>query len=138
MTTPSHTYFVGEADSEGIADTIYKNKSTSVNKIVGSGNPSRHHLSSTTESSSHYDRFPNSDYSHPTFVNITTRDSLFESATINSIIRSTAKPSPDNNQQPIVASSTSIQSDKPINESESLNKLSTGIIINHFNLRKVM
>jgi len=128
MTTPDNTFFGGEVDSEEVADTIYRNKTTSVNKIVDSGNPSRYHFSSTTESSSHYDRFPSSDYGYSKFVNTTTRDSLFESATMNLIVRSTAIPSIDNNQPQKVASATSVQNDDPIDESESLHKLSTGNI----------
>lgn len=135
MSSPD-THFPGEdTENEDDEGNIYRNKNTS-NKIISSGSPPRYQLSSnipryqlssTTESPYRYDRFSSSDTSFSKFVNITTRDSLFESATINSIIRPTAKPSTINNQQKTVASSTTVQSDDAINQSESsLSTLSTG------------
>lgn len=125
MTTPDHNSFEEETDNEDEIDIVYRNKSAS-NKFAGSGGSLGYHFSSTTETPFYYDRYPNSEYSYSKFVNITTRDSLFESATINSIIRSTTKPILDNSQQQSAASATILQSDNSFNQSESLPKLSTG------------
>lgn len=127
VTTSDHTFYGEEVDNEE-ESTSYRNKSTS-NKVTGSGTPSRYHVSTTTESTSHYDKYPSSDYGYSRFINITTRDSLFESATINSIIRSTAKPNLANIQQQTAFSTTDSQSDDLVNQSESPPKLSTGNII---------
>lgn len=128
ITTSDHNSFEEETDNEDEIDIVYRNKSTS-NKIIGSQSVgSSRYYSSTTEIPFNYDKFPNSEYSYSKFVNITTRDSLFESATINSIIRSTAKPSFDSSQQQSAASATILQSNNSLNQSESLFKLSTGNI----------
>ncbi|KAL5237361.1 hypothetical protein ACI65C_004771 [Semiaphis heraclei] len=126
MTTPDNNFFGEDVENEDDVEKIYRNNSAS-NKIIGSGSPPRYQLSSTTESPYHHDRYSSSDLSYSKFINITTRDSLFESATINSIIRPTAKPSTYNNQQQTLASATNLQSDDSVNQSEiSLVKLSTG------------
>jgi len=126
MTTPDNNFFGEDAENEDVVENIYKNNSAS-NKIIGSGSPPRYQLSSTTESPYHHDRFSSSDLSYSKFINITTRDSLFESATINSIIRPTTKPSISNNQQQMLASDNILQNDDSVNESEiSLVQLSTG------------
>lgn len=129
MSTPDNTFFGEDMESEEDNDTIYKNRSTS-NKIIGlGGSTPRYHISSTTESPFQDDRYPGNEYSYSKFVNITTRDSLFESATINSIIRSTAKPNPsNNNQQQTAASDAIVHSDNTINQFDNLPKLSTGNI----------
>lgn len=125
-TTSDQTFYGEEVDNEE-DPIIYRNKST-ITKVIGSGTPTRYHLSTTTESASHYDRYPSNDYGYSKFVNITTRDSLYESATINSIIRSTAKPNPTNNQQQTASSIINLQSEDSVNQSESPAKLSTGNI----------
>lgn len=124
MTTSDHNSFQEETENEDEIDIVYRNNSSS-NTILGFRGSSRYH-SSTTETPFHYDRFPSSEYSYSKFPNITTRDSLFESATINSIIRSTVKPSFDNSQQQSAASATILQSNDSLNQSENLSKLSTG------------
>eukprot|EP00102_Acyrthosiphon_pisum_P022330 XP_016659540.1 PREDICTED: chaoptin isoform X2 [Acyrthosiphon pisum] len=125
MTTPDNNFFGEDVENEDDVENIYRNASAS-NKIIGSGSPPRYQFSSTTESPYRYDRFSSSDLSFSKFVNITTRDSLFESATINSIIRPTVKPSITNNQQQTLASATTLQSDDSANQSEiSLVQLST-------------
>lgn len=123
MTTPDNNFFGEDAENEDDVENIYRNTSAS-NKIIGSGSPPRYQLSSTTESPYRYDRFSSSDLSYSKFINITTRDSLFESATINSIIRPTVKPSTTNNQQQTLASTTILQSNDSANH--SLVQLSTG------------
>jgi len=126
MSTADHSYFGEEIESEEENNNGFKNKS-SMNQIVGSGGTTmRYHISSTTETPFHYNRHPSNEYSFSKFVNITTRDSLFESATINSIIRSTAKPNPANNQQQTVVSDTIIQNDESAYQSESPPKSSSG------------
>jgi len=125
MTTPDNTFFGEDVENDGDEDNIYRNNSAS-NKIIGSGSPPRYQLSSTTESPYRYDRFSSNDLSFSKFVNITTRDSLYESATINSIIRPTAKPSITNNQQQTLATATTLQNDL-VNQSEiPVIQLSTG------------
>lgn len=124
MSTPDHSFFGEEIDNEEEHDTMYKNKSTPLRVM----DTSRYHFGSTTESPFYYDKYPGNEYSFSKFVNITTRDSLYESATINSIVRSTAKPSTSNNQQQTAASDAIIQSDDSINQSENLSKSSTGNI----------
>lgn len=128
MTTPDHSYFGEETDSEDEFDIVYRNKSTS-NKNKGSGSSMRYHFSSTTESPFQYERLPNSEYSFSKILNITTRDSLYESATINSMIRPTAKPSLANNLQQVAASDTITQTNDSIDQFESLPKSSTGKIV---------
>lgn len=128
MTTPDHSYFGEETDSEDEFDIVYRNKSTS-NKNKGSGSSMRYHFSSTTESPFQYERLPNSEYSFSKILNITTRDSLYESATINSMIRPTAKPSLANNLQQVAASDTIMQTNDSIDQFESLPKSSTGKIV---------
>ncbi|XP_025197984.1 protein artichoke-like isoform X1 [Melanaphis sacchari] len=117
MTTPDNSFFGEDTESDDDEDNIYRNNSLS-NKITGSGSPPRYQLSSTTESPFRYDRFSSSDLSFSKFVNITTRDSLYESATINSIIRPTVKPSLTNNQQQTLATATTLQSNDSVNQSE--------------------
>lgn len=126
-TTPDHTFYGEEVVNEE-EPTNYRNKSTS-NKVTGSGTPPWYHVSTTTESTSHYEKYPSSDYGYSRFINITTRDSLFESATINSIVRSTAKSNLANVQQQTASSTTNSQSDDSVNQSENLPKLSTGNMI---------
>lgn len=127
MSTQDQNFSGEDMDSEEEEETIYKNNSTS-NKIMGPGSTPRYHLSSTTESPYYFDRFSSNDVSYSKFVNITTRDSLFESATINSIIRSTAKPNLANDQQQTASLPTLLQSDEPANQPERPPKLSTGNI----------
>lgn len=131
MATPDHPFFGEEMyEEEEEIGNMYRNKSLS-NKIKGSGGHSTYHFSSTTDTPFHYDRFTNSD-SYSKFINITTRDSLFESATINSIIRPTAKPSQANNQQQTATGIS--QSDDTVSTSENPHKLSTGKITINFKL----
>lgn len=118
MSTADNTFFGEEPENEEDVETVYKNRSTS-NKNVGSSVPPRY-SSSTTDNPPH--RFSSNDISYTKFLNITTRDSLFESATINSIVRSTVKPNSSNDQQPTAVS----QSDNTIYQSESPPKSSTG------------
>lgn len=125
MGTADNTFFGEEPESEEDTETVYKNRSTS-NKNVGSSVPPRY-FSSTTDNPPH--RFSSNDISYTKFLNLTTRDSLFESATINSIIRSTVKPSPANNHQPTAASPTPLPSEYTVNQSESPPRSSTGNII---------
>lgn len=129
MTTPDHPYFGEEAEDEEDVEHTYENKNMSTRiKEIG-GLPRYQFSSTTTESPFHYDRFPTSDVSYSKFVNITTRDSLYESATINSIIRSTAKPNPPINNQQQSAIGIS-QSDDTIHQlSESSHKSTTGKIM---------
>jgi len=124
VSTTVHTLFGEELENEEDNNTTYRNKNTS-NKVVGPGGSTTRF---TTESPFQYDRLPGNEYSYSRFVNITTRDSLFESATINSIIRSTAKPNSFNNLQQTAASDAIAQSDNSFNQSESPTKLSTGNI----------
>lgn len=126
---------VVEPDGEEPPDTVYqRNKSASANTVAGS-NPPRYHFSSTTESSSRYDRFPSSDYGYSRFVNITTRDSLFESATVNSIVRSTAKPNPDDNHQRHMAISATRNNESSDQPGTGPHKSSTGnvhVVCNYY------
>lgn len=124
VSTTDHTLFGEEIENEEDNNTTYRNKNTS-NIVVGSGGRTTRF---TTESPNQYDKFPGNEYSYSRFVNITTRDSLFESATINPIIRSTAKPNPFKNLQQTAASNVIAQSDNSFNQSESPTKLSTGNI----------
>lgn len=127
-TAPDHAYFAEETENEEEMDTVYRNRSSS-NKIVGSGGLPRYHYSTTTESTGLYNRFPGNDFGYSKFVNYTTRDSLFESATMNSVVRSTAKPGPiDNQQQQTVTSDVTLLNDRPVyvQSSEGQPKLSTG------------
>lgn len=126
-TTTDRTLFEKETGSEDDVDTIHKNKST-LHKFTESSGSTRYHYSSTTEPPFYYNKFSNSDNNFSKFVNITTRDSLFESATINSIIRSTAKPNLSNQLQTTTAA-TILQSDISVDQSERPPKLSTGNII---------
>lgn len=126
MTTPDNNFFGEDVENEDDVENIYRNTSAS-NKIIGSGSPPRYQFSSTTESPYRHDRFSSSDLSFSKFINITTRDSLFESATINSIIRPTVKPSITNNQHQTLASATTLKSNDSVNQSEiSLVQMSTG------------
>ncbi|XP_050425675.1 protein artichoke [Adelges cooleyi] len=81
--------FSEDVDDRGEVDYMYRNK-TMTTKIK-----SKYHRygSSTTENPFHFERVPPvSDSGSPKLSNNTTRDSLYESATINSIIRPTANP----------------------------------------------
>lgn len=127
MSTQDQNFSGEDMDSEEEDETIYKNNNSS-NKIMGPGSTPRYHLSSTTESPYYFDRFSSNDVSYSKFVNITTRDSLFESATINSIIRPTGKPNLGNDQQQTASSPTLLQNDESANQPERPSKLSTGNI----------
>lgn len=127
MSTQDQNFSGEDMDSEEEEETMYKNNSSS-NKIMGPGSTPRYHLSSTTESPYFFDRFSSNDVSYSKFVNITTRDSLFESATINSIIRPTAKPNLGNDQQQTASSPNLLQNDGSANQPERAPKLSTGNI----------
>lgn len=126
VSTTGHT-LLGEEETEDEEDenTAHRNDKSTSNKIAGPGNGSTTRYT-TAESPYQYDRLPGNDYSYSRFVNITTRDSLFESATINSIVRSTAKPDSFNNLQQTAASDAIAQSDNAFVHSENPTKLSTG------------
>ncbi|VVC38524.1 Hypothetical protein CINCED_3A023463 [Cinara cedri] len=128
-TTTDHTIFEEETDNEDNVDTIHKNNSTLYKFTKSSGPTPRYHFDSTTESPFYYNKFPNSDNNFSKFANITTRDSLFESATINSIIRSTTKPNLSNNQQQTTAAVPILQSNISVDQTERLPKLSTVVCL---------
>lgn len=129
-TTTDYTLFEEETENEDEFDTIPKNKSI-LHTFAESSGSTRYYFSSTTEPPFYYNKISNSDNNFSKLVNITTRDSLFESATINSIIRSTAKPNIFNNQQQTTSTAIILQNDILVDQSERPSKLSTGNFISY-------